>query len=375
MGLLAAFFFLSITFSFLCSILEAVLLSVTPAYIGIQQQQGSPLARDLARFKDDIDRPLAAILTLNTIAHTVGAIGVGSQASAIFGSLTIQIFGFDLMSLEALIAGGMTLAVLIFSEVIPKTLGANNWQALTPFTVIALKVMLFCLAPLVWVSQYITRHLKKDKDKPVLTRTDFLVMAKIGTEAGVLDEDERKIIQNLLRFSKILVKDIMTPRIVVVTASDALSVREFHDKNPELPFSRIPLYRERSDNVIGYILRDELLLSLVEDNDHKTLADIRRDIIIVHKTLPIPELLNLFINKKEHLALVVDEFGGMEGIVTMEDIIETLLGLEIVDESDSAVDMQALARKNWEQRARRMGVALPEKSPEKQSASAGKVKS
>lgn len=375
MGLLAAFFFLSITFSFLCSILEAVLLSVTPAYIGIQQQQGSPLARDLARFKDDIDRPLAAILTLNTIAHTVGAIGVGSQASAIFGSLTIQIFGFDLMSLEALIAGGMTLAVLIFSEVIPKTLGANNWQALTPFTVIALKVMLFCLAPLVWVSQYITRHLKKDKDKPVLTRTDFLVMAKIGTEAGVLDEDERKIIQNLLRFSKILVKDIMTPRIVVVTASDALSVREFHDKNPELPFSRIPLYRERSDNVIGYILRDELLLSLVEDNDHKTLADIRRDIIIVHKTLPIPELLNLFINKKEHLALVVDEFGGMEGIVTMEDIIETLLGLEIVDESDSAVDMQALARKNWEQRARRMGVALPEKSPDKQSASAGKVKS
>ncbi len=375
MGLLAAFFFLSITFSFLCSILEAVLLSVTPAYIGIQQQQGSPLARDLARFKDDIDRPLAAILTLNTIAHTVGAIGVGSQASAIFGSLTIQVFGFDLMSLEALIAGGMTLAVLIFSEVIPKTLGANNWQALTPFTVIALKVMLFCLAPLVWVSQYITRHLKKDKDKPVLTRTDFLVMAKIGTEAGVLDEDERKIIQNLLRFSKILVKDIMTPRIVVVTASDALSVREFHDKNPELPFSRIPLYRERSDNVIGYILRDELLLSLVEDNDHKTLADIRRDIIIVHKTLPIPELLNLFINKKEHLALVVDEFGGMEGIVTMEDIIETLLGLEIVDESDSAVDMQALARKNWEQRARRMGVALPEKPPEKQSANAGKVKS
>jgi CBS domain containing-hemolysin-like protein len=375
MGLLAAFFFLSITFSFLCSILEAVLLSVTPAYIGIQQQQGSPLARDLARFKDDIDRPLAAILTLNTIAHTVGAIGVGSQASAIFGASTIQIFGIDLMSLEALIAGGMTLAVLIFSEVIPKTLGANNWQALTPFTVIALKVMLFCLAPLVWVSQYITRHLKKDKDKPVLTRTDFLVMAKIGTEAGVLDEDERKIIQNLLRFSKILVKDIMTPRIVVVTASDALSVREFHDKNPELPFSRIPLYRERSDNVIGYILRDELLLSLVEDNDHKTLADIRRDIIIVHKTLPIPELLNLFINKKEHLALVVDEFGGMEGIVTMEDIIETLLGLEIVDESDSAVDMQALARKNWEQRARRMGVALPEKSPEKQSANAGKVKS
>lgn len=366
MGLLATFFLLSICFSFLCSILEAVLLSVTPSYIGIQEQKGLPLAKDLAGFKDDIDRPLAAILTLNTIAHTVGAIGVGSQASAIFGATTIQLFGVNLISLEAMIAGVMTLCVLIFSEVIPKTLGANNWQALAPFTVAALKVMLFFLAPLVWVSQYITRHLKKDKDKPVLSRADFLAMTKIGTDAGVLKEDEQKIIHNLLRFSKILVKDIMTPRIVVVAASDAQTVREFHDRNAELPFSRIPLYHERNDNVIGYILRDELLLCLVEDDDHKTLAELRRDIIIVHKTLPIPELLNIFINKKEHLALVVDEFGGMEGIVTMEDIIETLLGLEIVDESDNTEDMQALARKNWEQRARRMGVSIPPAIPEPQ---------
>ena len=262
MGLLATYFLLSICFSFLCSILEAVLLSVTPAYIGIQEQEGSPLAKDLAKFKDDIDRPLAAILTLNTIAHTVGAIGVGSQASAIFGATSLSLFGLELISLEALIAGGMTLCVLIFSEVIPKTLGANNWQALTPFTVVALKVMLFCLAPLVWMSQYITRHLKKDKDKPVLNRADFLAMAKIGADAGVLKEDEQTIIHNLLRFSKVLVKDIMTPRIVVVAASDAQTVREFHDKNPELPFSRIPLYHERNDNVVGYILRDELLLSL-----------------------------------------------------------------------------------------------------------------
>jgi len=367
MGLLATYFLLSICFSFLCSILEAVLLSVTPAYIGIQEQEGSPLAKDLAKFKDDIDRPLAAILTLNTIAHTVGAIGVGSQASAIFGATSLSLFGLELISLEALIAGGMTLCVLIFSEVIPKTLGANNWQALTPFTVVALKVMLFCLAPLVWMSQYITRHLKKDKDKPVLNRADFLAMAKIGADAGVLKEDEQTIIHNLLRFSKVLVKDIMTPRIVVVAASDAQTVREFHDKNPELPFSRIPLYHERNDNVVGYILRDELLLSLVEDNDHKTLADIRRDITIVHKTLPIPDLLNIFISKKEHLALVVDEFGGMEGIVTMEDIIETLLGLEIVDESDNTEDMQALARKNWEQRARKIGVNLPKETTQLKS--------
>lgn len=339
--------------------MEAVLLSVTPAYIGIQQQKGTALGRDLAYFKEDIDRPLAAILTLNTIAHTVGAIGVGSQAAELFGATYIELFGVSIISWEAMTAGIMTMCVLIFSEVIPKTIGANNWESLTPFTVIALKIMLFCLAPLVWLSQFITRHLKKDKDKPVLNRADFLIMTRLGTDAGVLEKDEEKIIHNLLRFSKILVRDIMTPRIVVIAASDKLTVREFHDKNPELPFSRVPLYHERNDNVTGYFLRDDLLLNLVEDNDHRTLAEIRRDIIIVHKTLPIPDLLNTFITKKEHMALVVDEFGGMEGIVTMEDIIETLLGLEIVDESDSAEDMQALARKNWELRARRMGIVMP----------------
>lgn len=360
MALLATYFFLSILFSFLCSILEAVLLSVTPAYIGMRQQHGDPIADDLARFKDDIDRPLAAILTLNTVAHTVGAIGVGAQAAVVFGSTKLILFGVPLISSEALIAGGMTLAVLIFSEVIPKTIGANNWEALTPFAVKALKVMLFVLAPLVWLSQYVTRHLKKDKDRPVLTRADILVMAKLGTDAGVLEEKEQKIIHNLLRFTRILVKDVMTPRVVVLSANDALTVREFHNKYPDLPHSRIPLYHEHNDNITGYMLRDELLLHLADDNDHLTLSKLRRDITTVHKTLPIPELLDTLILKKEHLALVVDEFGGMEGIVTMEDIIETLLGLEIVDESDATEDMQALARKNWEIRAKRMGLISKE---------------
>ncbi len=360
MALLAAFFCLSIFFSFLCSILEAVLLSITPAYIGVQEEKGNPIAADLARFKEDIDRPLAAILTLNTIAHTVGAIGVGAQASAVFGATNIELFGVSLISLEALTAGLMTLAVLIFSEVIPKTLGANNWEKLAPFSVFALKIMLFALAPLVWLSQFLTRHLKKDKDKPILSRSDILVMSKIGKDAGVLEENEQKIIQNLLRFAKVLVRDIMTPRIVVVAANADNTARDFHDRHPNLPFSRIPLYQDNNDNVIGYVLRDELLLNLVDDNDHRTLKEIRRDIITVHKTLPIPDLLNIFISKKEHMALVVDEFGGMEGIVTMEDIIETLLGLEIVDESDNAVDMQVLARRNWELRARKLGFITPE---------------
>ena len=356
MGLLFGFFFASILFSFLCSILEAVLLSITPAYVGIQEQTDSHIAADLVRFKDDIDRPLAAILTLNTIAHTVGAIGVGSQAALIFGESMLEIAGVPIIGLEALIAGLMTLAILIFSEVIPKTIGANKWEALTPFTIASLKIMLVVLAPLVWTSQYITRHLKKDKDKPVLSRTDFLAMAKLGTESGILEESEQTIIHNLLRFSKVLVKDVMTPRIVVNTASEEITVREFQNVNSNLPHSRIPVYREKNDNITGYVLRDDILLNLAETQDHILLKALRRDIVVVHRTVPIPDLLDTFLIKKEHMALVVDEFGGMEGIVTMEDIIETLLGLEIVDESDNEADMQALARSNWERRAKRLGI-------------------
>lgn len=359
MGLLVAFFLVSIIFSFLCSILEAVLLSITPSFVGVQEQQNSPFAGDLTRYKTDIDRPLSAILTLNTTAHTVGAIGVGSQAAVIFGETNIEILGLSLVSWEALMAGIMTLAILVFSEVIPKTLGANNWEALTPFTVRTLRIMMFILAPFVRLSQLITGNLKKDKDKPVLSRSDITVMAQLGKESGVLEEKEQVIIHNLMRFSRILVKAIMTPRIVVIAANESTTIREFHEQHEELPFSRVPVYQDHADNITGYILKDALLLKLIEGNGDKPLSEIRRDVIVAHESLPIPDLMDMFIRKKEQMALVVNEFGGMEGIVTMEDIIETLLGLEIVDESDNAEDMQALARKNWEKRARHMGI-VPE---------------
>lgn len=360
MGLLLAFFLLSIIVSFLCSILEAVLLSITPAFVAVQEQSNSAISPRLARFKADIDRPLAAILTLNTIAHTVGAIGVGAQAGAVFGSGSLTLFGVSIISWEAFVAGAMTLAILIFSEVIPKTLGANNWERLVPFTVRTLSVMLFLLAPLIWLSQLITSNLKKDKSKSILTRTDFMAMAELGNESGALKNREHTIISNLLRFNRIRVKDIMTPRIVVLTADANQSMKDFHSNNADLPFSRIPLYSDQNENIVGYMLKDELLLNLVKDNGDNNLGSIKRDIVVVHATLALPELLNIMIAKKEHLALVVDEFGGMEGLATMEDIIETLLGLEIVDESDSSEDMQVLARKNWELRAKKMGITPPE---------------
>ena len=356
MGLLVTFFAASIFFSFLCSILEAVLLSITPAYVATQDRDNTAIAKKLSRFKEDIDRPLAAILTLNTIAHTVGAIGVGAQAAVIFGASEIEFFGLALISWEAFVAGAMTMAILIFSEVIPKTLGANNWEKLTPVSIRIINLLMIILAPIIWLTQLITRNLKKDKDKPVLSRSDFLVMSELGKDIGILKESEQKIIKNLLRFSRILIKDVMTPRIVMVAENGSTTIREFHDRNSALPFSRIPVYQGSNDKVTGYVLKDEILLNLVEGNGDEELNSLRRDIIISHSATPIPDLLDKFIAENEHISLVVDEYGGTEGIVTMEDIIETLLGIEIVDEMDNAEDMRALARANWELRARKMGL-------------------
>lgn len=356
MGLLVAFFTASIFFSFLCSILEAVLLSITPAYVAAQDRDNTAISKNLSRFKEDIDRPLAAILTLNTIAHTVGAIGVGSQAAVLFGSTSIEILGFTIASAEAFIAGAMTLAILIFSEIIPKTLGANNWEALTPLSIRIINLLMIVLSPMIWLSQLITKNLKKDKDKPVLSRSDFLAMSELGKEIGILKDSEQKIIKNLLRFNRILVKDVMTPRIVVVTENGATKIREFHDRNSELPFSRVPVFQDSNDKVTGYVLKDEILLNLLEGKGEEELNSLRRDIIITHSATPIPDLLDKFIVENEHIALVVDEYGGTEGIVTMEDLIETLLGIEIVDEMDNDEDMRVLARKNWEIRARKIGL-------------------
>ena len=240
MGLLVTFFAASIFFSFLCSILEAVLLSITPAYVATQDRDDTAISKKLSRFKEDIDRPLAAILTLNTIAHTVGAIGVGSQAAVIFGASTIELFGLSIVSWEGFVAGAMTMAILIFSEVIPKTLGANNWEALTPLSIRIINLLMLVLAPMIWLSQLITRNMKKDKDKPVLSRSDFLVMSELGKDIGILKESEQKIIKNLLRFNRILIKDVMTPRIVVVPKMAQLLLRIFMT---EIPSCRSPAYQ------------------------------------------------------------------------------------------------------------------------------------
>ena len=366
-SLLLLFFAIAIVTSFLCSLWEAVLLSITPSYAQIQLQKGTRLGHRLQSFKDDIDRPLAAILTLNTIAHTVGAIGVGDQAARIWVDANPLVTGLA-------VPATMTLAILVLSELIPKTLGANHWQSLAPITASCLEFIIRSLGPLVWLSQMITRKLKNKDVSSAFTRSDFVAMADIGAQDGVFEEQESEIISNLLKFRSIQAKDVMTPRTVVRSAPATETFEEFFESHREQRFSRIPVYENESrDQVVGYVLKDQVLESIVDGQATDPLISLKREIIAVPVDYPILELFNRFLSEREHIALVVDEFGGMDGIVTMEDVIETLLGVEIVDESDRTVDMQVLARRSWERRARRVGLSV-EHSPKGETADANPKK-
>ncbi len=346
---------ISILVSFLCSVLEAVLLSIDSAFVERQLKENPSIGATLTDFQQNIDKPLAAILTLNTIAHTVGAIGVGTQAVVIWGDSIIA---------TLIIPVVMTLAILILSEIIPKTLGANYWQELSRFTVQTLKIILVILAPLVTVTQLITRTLKRDKSKSVLSRADFITMTELGQRQGVFDERESGFLQNFIKFRTVSARDIMTPQSVIIAAPETQLLSEFHAKHPDLRFSRIPIYADNLDNFTGYILRDDLLAALLSNGVDQPLKSLQRDLTAVELTYPLLDLFSHYTEARTHLSLVLDEFGGVVGLVTMEDVIETLLGIEIVDERDGVVDMQALARKQWEQRARRIGLLAPDEDAE-----------
>ncbi len=351
MAALILFFIISITISFLCSILEAVILSVTPSFVSRMEQEKPITGKLLNRFKEDIDRPLSAILTLNTIAHTMGAVGVGVQAGKVFGTTYLNLYFFEI-SYESLIAGLMTLAILILSEIIPKTIGASYWKQLTPFTVRSLRVLLIILAPFVWLSKWITRLIKTEKGRSVFSRADFAAMADAGLKSGALDIEEKSIIQNLLKLEKLKVRGIMTPRSVINMVDEAMTIDEIYEEHKPLIYSRIPVYKEHPDNVTGLILKDQILEKLAEDEHSLKAAELKRDILFVEDNFSVAKLMDALILNRQHLAIVVDSFGSVVGLVTMEDLFETLLGLEIMDETDKVEDLQKLARENWKSRAK-----------------------
>ena len=345
MGLLITYVLLALCVSFLCSIMEAVLLSVTPSFIEMKAKQESGWASTMDALKQDVDRPLAAILSLNTIAHTVGAAGAGAQAVVVFGDAVVGLFSAIL-----------TLLILVLSEIIPKTLGALYWRTLAPAVTRLLVPTIWGVWPLVKLSQGVTKLLSRGREAVSISREEITAMAELGEEQGVFEAGESRIIRNLFRFSSLRVRDIMTPRIVMFALPENDTVRKVVDENEEFRFSRIPVYTETRDDVTGYVLTDEILLKAAQEQGEVPLRQLKRDMLVVPDSLHLHELFERMLDGLEHIALVVDEYGGVEGVVSMEDVVETLLGLEIVDEADSAEDMQLLARRQWLGRARRLGI-------------------
>jgi magnesium and cobalt exporter, CNNM family len=349
MLLLIFYLFLALGFSFFCSIMEAVLLSVTPSFTEALEQRSPRTGAKLRHLKSNIDRPLAAILSLNTIAHTVGAVGVGAQALAVFGSAYV-----------AATSAVLTFLILIFSEIIPKTLGAFYWRRLAVAAVRILPVLIWSLYPLVLLSEKIAGWLSAGKRSAVVNREEIQAMTDLARKKGIFGEQESRILKNLLRVGRLNVKDFMTPRPVIFSLYADTTVEEVMKKYQEIRFSRIPIYDEGPEDIHSFVLKSDIMLEASKGRLNTRLHSLGRDIKIVPEVVTLILIFEQFLDQHEHIAVVVDEYGGIEGMVTMEDIVETLLGIEIVDETDGTVDMQAMARRQWKKRARALGLISPE---------------
>ncbi len=339
MILLLFYLFLALFISGLCSVMEAVLLSTPQSFLMVKEEKGFKWATRFLAFKSNVDKPLSAILSLNTVAHTIGAAGVGAQAVKVFGEASFGV-----------VSAVLTILILIVSEIIPKTIGARYWRSLAKLSSQIIKAMIVLTYPLVWISALITKAFSNGKEENSTSREEISALTSLGAKEGVFNEKEYKIIQNVLRLKDVKVTEIMTPRIVVEKANENTGLQDFFDEKKLLRFSRIPLYSEKSENITGYIFRQSVLEKIAEEKGNLKLKDIRRDIVNVSNTETLFTVWEILLEKREHIAVIRDEFGGMDGIVTLEDVIETLLGLEILDENDTIADMQEYARKRWEER-------------------------
>lgn len=349
MSLLMIYVFVALFFSFLCSVAEAVLLSMTPSYIISLEHKGKGSGKLLHKLNENIDRPLAAILSLNTIAHTGGAVGVGAQAAVVFGSGYVG-------AASAL----LTFLILVLSEIIPKSLGAAYWRQLAPIVGRVVWLLIILLYPLVLLSEKLTRLFSPEKQIGNFRREEFSALAELGAKEGVLGDQESRILKNLFRLQSLKAKDIMTPRTVVFSLQEDIPTGQALQENPRIPFSRIPLYKNNQDDITGFVLKGDMLLASAEGRASEPLKTHKREIKAIPETLLLSKLFEFLLDSREHVVLVVDEYGGMEGIVSLEDVLETLLGLEIVDEGDKTVDMQALARAQWKKRAAQLGIITDE---------------
>ena len=343
--LLILFISIALGVSFMCSIAEAVLLSITPTYVQIRQENNPKWGKLLYELRiEKVDRSLAAILTMNTIAHTAGAIGAGVQAAIVFGSNWVGLF-----------SAVMTLAILFFSEIIPKTLGTVYWTSLVGVTSAFIRGLIVMLYPLVIASEGLTRLITKGRPTQHFSRDELVAMAGVGEETGHIDKHESNILQNLFRLQSLKVTDIMTPRTVMFTLPHDMPIADAQSAVEKGVFSRIPIVDGSIDKVEGFVLKDEILAAALNDGE-QTLSDLKRELLAVPDSLLLPALLKLLLDERHHIVLLVDEYGGTRGLATLEDVMETLLGTEIVDELDNVADMQDLARKKGADQIKSLGL-------------------
>lgn len=361
--LLIFFVVIAIGISFVCSLAESSLLSMTPSYIADVQENNPKKANMLRQLKvDNIDQSLAAILTLNTVAHTLGSIGAGAQATIVFGSAWFGLF-----------SAIMTLAILFLSEIIPKTLGTVYWRQLSGIVAYFVRGIILLLYPLIWISERLTKLLVRGKEPQAFSRREFAALASIGEESGQIDPLESRIIRNLLAFGAIKVEDIMTPRSVMLAFEENKTVAELLVDRPKLTFSRLPIYDGDLDDITGFVLKTDMLLAKVNHAVDKPLTQFKRDITFVFSKMKLFDLLELMLKNRVHIAITVGEYGEVKGLVTLEDVFETLLGLEIVDEIDRVEDMQALARQMMDRRVERLGMKLSDDEQDENNSSDSKL--
>ncbi len=334
MDLLILFFFLSVSISFLCSILESVLLSVNMSYVSVLEKERPKIGQLLKNHKLDINKSIASILILNTIANTLGAAVVGAQAAIVFGNEAMVIVSVIL-----------TFAILFFSEIIPKTIGAIYWKQLAPMATQIIRVFIWITYPVIVLTLFVTNRISKGQDDAnTFTKEELLESMLISEDDGVIDEKESDFIENILNLDKIKVGDVLTPRSVVFALDESMTLKEVINNEEDIyKFSRIPVYRESIEDVTGIVMTKKIF-KYARQNENQTLADIKKEIFVLNEKIPVSKALDLFIAKKDHMFLVQDSYDQTEGILTLEDCVETILGVEIVDESDSIDDMRELAK-------------------------------
>lgn len=338
MTLLIFFAVMAIGISFLCSVMEAALLSITPSYIAQLEEKSPKLYRKVSLLKQDIDSPLAAILSLNTIAHTVGATGVGAQVSEIYGQAYI-----------GLASGVMTILILVLSEILPKSIGAKYWKKLIPSMVVTLSVMMFILKPFLWMSKLITRWFDSSGEESNI-KDEIKALAKMGRDEKIIDENKYRAIANIINLQEVKVKDIMTPRIVVHSVKPDMTIKEFDQFVTTSPFSRFPIVDEKEQQFLGYIHKS----SSYKAKDDELVSDFSRPMRSYSTEAGVENVLSKMISDRNHMALAIDQYENWAGIITLEDIIETILGKEIVDETDQVPDMRLYAKMKWRRRTKDM---------------------